>query len=427
MNYLYRTLFDEVKKWIDRKEIIAIKGPRQSGKTTLLKMLSAWLETDKGIAKENIIYLSFEDRELLDDFTLNPMEFIGSRIIGKDRHYFLIDEAQYCGDLGQKLKLVYDTYESTKFIITGSSSLELTAQTGKFLVGRLFEFELMPLSFYEFLLAKDRRLATQFQKENKKIIRLIEGAPAFKPKSRDIFVKELLRYFDEFIAFGGYPEVVKAKNHKEKIEVLRGIVNTYIQKDVISYLHITDTIKFRKLVVLLAASDGCILNIDNIAVQISSYFKDTSKLLDILEQTYVIKLLRPYHKNLVTEIRKNPKVYFVDTGLRNYLIDNTASIEKRSDAGALAENFVLNEVGRHVKMNFWRTTAKTEVDFVASKREAVPVEVKFSHFDKSTVTKSVYGFTEAYKSKRGIMVTKDFWGEKRFHAAKISFVPICYF
>jgi len=318
-------------------------------------------------------------------------------------------------------------HENVKIIVTGSSSLELTAQTGKFLVGRLFEFELMPLGFYEFLLAKDEGLAAQFLKENRKVIKLVQGSSAFKPKSNDVFIKELLRHLDEFMVFGGYPEVVKAKSHEEKAMVLKGIVNTYIEKDVISYLHITDTIKFRKLIVLLAASNGGMLKVDNVAAQISSYFKDTDKLLDVLEQTYIVSLLKPYHKNLVTEIRKNPKVYFVDMGLRNYLIDNMAPVEKRADAGILAENFVLNELGCHAKMNFWRTTAKTEVDFIANKKGVVPIEIKFSHFDKTVATKSLYGFAEAYHPKHEVVATKDFWGEKKTGTTKISFIPICYF
>ncbi len=426
MKYLYRTLFDEVIKWVGRREILAIKGPRQSGKTTLLEMLVEWLEDVKHIAKKDIVYLSFENREVLDNFSSDPLEFVKSYLREGTKCYFLIDEAQYCDDLGQKLKLVYDTYKSTKFIVTGSSSLELTSQTGKFLVGRMLEFELMPMSFYEFLMARDERLAGIFYGSSLKIRKLIEGSGDFKHKRSDIFIKELLRLLDEFIVFGGYPEVVKAKSVEEKATVLRGIVNTYIEKDIVSYLHITDTIKFRQFVVSLAASNGAMINFSELSGQIGSYFKETERLFNILQQTYVINAIRPYHKSLRTELRKNPKVYFVDTGLRNYLVDNLGDLNKRPDAGQLAENFVLNEIGAYSKINFWRTTAKTEIDFIAAKREPKPIEVKFSHFVKEQLTKSMYGFVGEYKPRYGMIVTKDLWGEKAIGKTKIKFVPICY-
>ncbi len=99
----------------------------------------------------------------------------------------------------------------------------------------------------------------------------------------------------------------------------------------------------------------------------NTYYKEVVRILDILQQTYVIDLLRPYHRNLVTELRKNPKVYFVDFGFKNYLINNFSDLELRVDKGALAENFVLNclksIVGDKGIIHFWRTTAKAEKDF----------------------------------------------------------------
>lgn len=426
MKYFYRTLFDEIIKWIGRREIIAIKGPRQAGKTTLLSMLREWLENEKDVGGEHITYLTFEDRELLDSFASNPKEFVERYLTDDGKHYLLIDEAQYCADLGQKLKLVYDLHENLKIIITGSSSLELTSQTGRFLVGRLLEFELMPLSFYEFLLVKDKSLAVQFMKEHIKIQRLFQKGAGFATKRNDIIAKELLRRFDEFVTFGGYPAVVKASGHEEKKMVLRGIVNTYIDRDIVSYLSITDTIKFRKLLTLLAASNGGIAKADTITVQLKGYFRETERLMNVLEQTYVINQLRPYHRNLVTELRKNPKVYFVDTGMRNYLSDEFGSLETRSDSGVLAENFVLNELRPYARLNFWRTTAKTEIDFIANKPVPIPVEVKFRHFDRERIGKNIYGFVGAYKPRYGLMITKDFWGEKSAGGARIKFVPIGY-
>ncbi|RLI90303.1 MAG: hypothetical protein DRO95_06465, partial [Candidatus Altiarchaeales archaeon] len=101
MKYFERILLDEIKKWVERREIIIIKGPRQSGKTTLLEMLREWLHKKKKVRDENIIYLNFEDREVLEKFTLDPKNFIKSFIPDKrERYFILIDEAQYCQEIG---------------------------------------------------------------------------------------------------------------------------------------------------------------------------------------------------------------------------------------------------------------------------------------------------------------------------------------
>jgi len=431
MKYLQRTLFDEVKKWMTRREIIAIKGPRQSGKTTLLEMLKEWLE-EKGIGEGNIIYLSFEDREILEKFILDAKEFIGSYVEIKDeRYYVLIDEIHYCKDAGQKLKLLYDTLRNVKFVITGSSSLEITSETSKYLVGRLFSFELLPFNFHEFLMAKNDRLARVFHKKYKQVEDFIMKGKNFKVPSKDIFVKDLMKYLEEFLTFGGYPEVVKAKKEEEKRIVLKNIFNTYIDKDIVSFLQISDTIKFRKLIELLSTQIGKLVSYQRLTTTTNSYFKEMTKLLDILQQTYTIKALRPFHKNLVTELRKNPKVYFVDHGLRNYAINNFNPVDVRGDRGELAENFVLNELSSMVNedyhMNFWRTTAKAEVDFVLSRgNEVIPVEAKFETFKREKIGRSLFSFISNYSPKRALVVTRDFWGAKKVDGTLVIFVPIVY-
>ena len=135
MKYFDRKILEKLKKWIDRKEVYVIKGPRQSGKTTILKILQEWLIKEKEVSPENIIFLTFEDTEILEKFSVSPIDFVKS-FIGKKkgRFYFFIDEFQYLSKCGKKLKLLYDVFENIKFVVTGSSSLELTEETGKFLL-----------------------------------------------------------------------------------------------------------------------------------------------------------------------------------------------------------------------------------------------------------------------------------------------------
>ncbi len=426
MNYLKRNLFEEIKKWMTRKEIIAIKGPRQSGKTTLLEMIKEWLIKERNVNERNIVFISFEDRELLEKFSIDPKGMV-ERYVGEEKVYFFIDEAHYCLDLGQKLKLLYDSFKDVKFVITGSSSLELTSQTAKFLVGRMLSFELFPFSFYEYLLAKDEGLAKIYFERSRKIRDFIFYGYDFK-LGKDIFISDLMKFLGEYLIYGGYPEVVKGKSNEEKEIVLKNIYDTYIERDVVSYLQITDTIKFRKLVSMLSFNIGDMVSYENLVINCNSYYKEILRLIDVLQQTYVIKLLRPFYKNLVTELRKNPKVYFFDFGLRNYGINNFKDINMREDNGKLAEDFVFSELkDEKFSLNFWRTTAKAEVDFILSDiKRAVPIEVKFEKMKKEKLGKSFYSFLGAYKPERALIITKDFWGEMKVGKTKVKFVPIVY-
>jgi len=244
-------------------------------------------------------------------------------------------------------------------------------------------------------------------------------------------VQELLVKFGEYVSYGGYPEVIKAESDNEKVMVIKNIFNTYLEKDIISYLHITDTVKFRKLVSVLSSIIGGLVSYDKLAESCGSYFKEITGLLDVLEQTYVVKFLRPFHRNMVTELRKSPKVYFQDCGMRNYAISNFNRLDIREDAGKLAENFVLNEISSYSEdrfINFWRTTAKAEVDIILSSGERiVPIEVKFEGMKRGKLTRSLTSFIVTYKPDHAIVATKDFWGERMIGKTKVKFIPIVYF
>lgn len=427
MKILERKLFKELIKWVPRREILAIKGPRQSGKTTLLQMLQQWLIEEQQVPSEHIIFLTFEDRELLESFRHNPKQFILRYAFDhKQQYYVFIDEAQYCQEIGQNLKLLYDAYTHIKFIITGSSSLELVNHTGKYLVGRMFSFELLPFSFGEFLLSQDEGLASLYHEQNKKIREYLSFGHSLSIPKNDISTQQLFPLFEQYLLYGGYPEVIKASRDEERIIVLKNIYNTYIEKDILAFLQITDIVKFRKLVSLLSFILGGLLSYEKLTNECKTYYKDIVYLLDVLEQTYIIKRVRPFHQNLVTELRKNPKLYFYDLGLRNYAIQAFNAIHLRDDIGRLAENFVLSQLAEdNLNIFFWRTTLKAEVDFVLELGQTfLPVEVKFEAMPKPRLTRSFHSFLNHYQPERALIVTKDVWGKQYIGKTEVLFVPI---
>lgn len=419
-----RDLENSLLRWIDRREAYAIKGPRQSGKTTLLKVLQGSLK-EKGV---NTVFLNFEDPDVLEAFEVDARRYVESFMTEGGRNCFLMDEYHYVKDPGKKLKLLYDTFEDVKFIVTGSSSLELSGAMARFLVGRVFFFELLPFSFHEYLAAHDPRLARIYEDRNRIIREFLSGGET--GIDEDIFVRELAPHFERYVVFGGYPAVIKAEDSETRRMILKNIYDTYISRDVVEFLKITDAMKYRQTVRVLATLMGNLINYNEIASTVQTYYRDLKRIMSVLSETYIINLVQPYYKNPITELKKMPKVYFLDPGLRNYIIDNFNALEKRTDAGALVENSVFMSMKHsfpEATINYWRTIAKAEVDFVLRMGdEIVPVEVKYQSFRAPKISKSLRSFIKSYKVKKAMVITKDSWGKARINDAEIVLAPACY-
>ncbi|MBU4360744.1 ATP-binding protein [Patescibacteria group bacterium] len=416
--YIYRDLEDKIQKFLKRKESLAIIGPRQAGKTTFLKHLECELEKQKKTVK----FITFEKKVDLHLFQ-DSIEDFKDLIIKYD--YVIIDEFQYADNGGQKLKYLFDTTK-IKFIVSGSSSLELTFQTGKYMVGRIFNFELWPFSFREFLSIKDKELFNLLNKRFKK-----ESLLNFKIKQG--FGKEinqrLSKYLEEYMAYGGYPAVVLAKTKIEKQKVLESIVENYYLKDVASLLKLATEDELLKLQKVLATQISNLINYKELSNVCGLVYKDLLKHLNILEKTYVIKLLKPFFTNKRTELVKNPKAYYIDLGLRNWLLNDFRNLENRNDMGMLAENYALNMMQKNdlaKEIKYWRTKSQAEVDFVLEKNQMIyPIEIKYS--SSNVIGKSLYSFIHKFSCKKAIILTKDYLGEQTKHGCKFQFIPLSYF
>lgn len=426
-----RELFSKLINWLDQKEIFIILGPRQSGKTTLLQMIADYLKEKQKVARDRIFYFSFEDPQLRLEFSQNPKEFIETKIDQKEPSFFFFDEYHWIEEGGQKLKLLYDSYPLIKFFVTGSSSLELTFKTGKYLVGRAFYFHLYPLSFLEFVRFKESQVFSAYYKRHQNLEEFLREGKDFKIEA-SIYEKRLSKLFEEYALFGGYPEVVKKETTDLKLEVLKNIVSTYLERDIRSLLLIADLDSYQTLLKILAAQTGQILNYQQLSASAGLYFKLLKKYLKILEETFVLKPIKPFHHNLSTELKKNPKIYFLDSGLRNFLISNFASLLKRPDKGFLVESVVFANLNLALesmdRLNFWRTKGGAEIDFILNRRERiVPLEVKFVPLVKPRLSPGFYRFLEAYKPKKGLVLTNG-GGQQELKVgkSKIIFLPVWY-
>ncbi|MFH0955966.1 MAG: ATP-binding protein [Candidatus Falkowbacteria bacterium] len=414
--YIKRQLGAQIEPFLAKKEAISIIGPRQAGKTTFIQNLAKRFE-QKG---KRIKFITFEKKADLDLFNNNIEDF---KKIVQQYEVVFIDEFQYSRDGGQKLKYLYDTTK-IKFIISGSSSLELTFQTGKYLVGRLIEFSLMPFSFREFLSAKDREMFV--------ILENISSADIFSFNLKDVLGREinsrLAARLEEYLVFGGYPAVVLSTGAEEKKKVLEGIYDKYLLKDIKDLLRLATDNELDRLGKFLAGQIGNIIKYQELVGACGLNYKELKKHLNILCKTYIISLVAPFFTNKRTELVKNPKVYFNDMGLRNYSLVDWRAAGIRNDIGALAENygFILlkNIFSRGVK--YWRTKAKAEVDFIIEKEQTVyPVEIKY--ISKRLIGKSLYSFIEKFNPPVALILTKDYLGEEKINKTTVKFIPLAYF
>jgi len=401
--YINREIFDKIAAHLDKPEITLLTGSRQVGKTVLLEQLKSYLISEKKILSENVLWYNLD---LIQDWEIFQsqsafIEFLRGRSKQK-KIYVFIDEAQKVPEAARFFKGVYDSKLNAKLVLTGSSSLEIKAKLKETLAGRKRIFHIPSFSFYEFLSAKDKFLAEYLKNED---------------SIGEIDQKKLNLYYEEYLIFGGYPRVVLSESQEEKIAILREIFSSYVEKDVVGFLEVKNKTAFNRMIKLLAAQIGQLVNIGELALHLGIDRHTVERYILALEETFVIKKITPYFVNPRQEIIKAAKVYFLDSGMGNLSLENFQSFPGRSDKGSLLENGVCSDLlnlceNRSARLHFWRTKQKTEVDFVIEKgRELLPIEVK-SLLGKAIVLPPLKLFIEKFSPQKAVVVNLSF-GDKR--------------
>lgn len=398
---LPRKILAKLIPFLAEKEILLLYGMRQTGKTSLLYLLGNYLVEKMRINPKQIVYFdlenisSFEKLESLnnyDDFlSVLKKDF---QVNTKGKAYVLIDEIQHLSNPASFLKYLYDHYGGlVKFIITGSSSLEIKKKFTDALTGRVYRFEVLPLSFEEFC----------------------------------VFAKTESSFssFEQFILYGGFPAVALKKELSVAVKLLGEIYSLYIKRDIKDLGAIEDVLSFNKLVTVLASQTGGLVSENNLAGSVGIARATIKNYLFLLENTFVITLLPPFFTNPKKEITKRPKVYLIDNGIRNAIIDNFSSLGKRSDSGQLAENAIFSELKKETgeRIRFWRSEKKQEVDFVLEKEGLIPLEVKYQIFKKPQIPESLAFFLKKYQTEKAFVLTKDFRQDIFLGKTKVFFRP----
>ncbi len=347
-----RLIYQSLSEHAPKKQVTVITGMRRVGKSTAVKYLLEQIE------HSNKIYLDCERVEvrvllnrpnyesIVEELQLMGVDFSQPCIIA-------LDEIQLVENLPSLIKYIYDTYH-VKFIVTGSSSYYMKNHFSESLAGRKRIFEMYPLSFNEFL---------QFKKT--------PVGPLEKSKWQ-LYNKSLYsRYaelYEEYIRFGGFPEVVLEENKADKMELLNDIINSHIELDIKLLSDYLVSEGLYKLVKLLAARTGNKVDHTKLSSLTGISRQKIAAYIQLLEYTYLIYLVTPFTKNIDNEISHQPKLYFSDTGILNTLAGDKLS------SGQLFENAIAAQLKPQGEVNYYQKKTGQEIDFILNGEIAIEVK-----------------------------------------------------
>ncbi len=363
-----RAIKDRIQAKIGSGKAIIILGPRQVGKTTLIKDI---------LDKKAFLFLDGDDPTVRNLLT-NPNTEQLKSIIGSNKIVF-IDEAQRIENIGITLKIITDQFKNVQLIVSGSSAFEINNKINEPLTGRKWEYKLFPISWKE-----------------------LEDNIGFVKAEQQLELR---------IIYGMYPDVISSIGNEA--EVLKQLTDSYLYKDILAFSGIRKPEILEKLLQALALQIGSEVSYNELSQLIGIDKNTVNNYIDILEKAFVIFKLKSFSRNLRNEIKTNQKIYFYDTGIRNMVIGNLNQLDLRPDKGVLWENFLIverlkknNYEGNLAKSFFWRTVQQQEIDYVEEKAGKITgYEIKWNAKAK---VKIPVVFKETYSTEVEVLTRENF-------------------
>jgi len=347
--YKERLIYSDLKNHLSKKHITIITGLRRTGKTTLIKKL---LEDSGSNNKAYFDLERIDNRELFSEKNYeNIILTLKSRGLDFENKIIIaIDEVQLFPGIASVIKYLYDNYP-IKFIITGSSSYYIKNLFSESLAGRKKVFELFTLSFREFLTFKDINYKASFMLDKKFISAEYE---------------RLKNYYEEFIVYGSFPEVVLSKDNSEKKDIVNDILSSYLNVDIKNISDIRDQKNLHNLLKMLAKRAGTRLDYSKLSSLTGISRPSVYNYLDLLENTFVVTRIPVIAKNPDREIVKAPKIFINDNGLLNRLAEVSSGVQ--------FENAVFNQLKFYGKLQYYSLKTGKEIDFIIDEKTAVEVK-----------------------------------------------------
>ncbi len=388
-----RKLLKDVQQWINKKTIVVVTGMRRVGKTTLFRMLYDKIKTTNKVFLdlENPLIQKVFQEENYDNITANLQQF-GINV--KKKTYLFLDEIQTMPSIIPAIKYLFD-HHPIQFFLTGSSSFYLKNLFPESLAGRKILFELYPLDFEEFLAFKGVQKVFY---------------SSFKEKDElknEIGYQKVIKFYEEYLEFGGFPQVVLAETKEEKKKWLEDIFKSYFEHEVRTLADIKEIRVLRDVILLLMQRTGTKLNINNLSEEIGVSRPTLYSYLSFLEATYFINMLSPFSRNVGQEVSGAKKVYFCDTGILNAFA--------RVSSGAILENALFQAVHKNAHLSYYERRSGGEIDFIVDKKIALEVKETGTPTDLSKLKqlsldlklKECYVITKKFKKEKGFICACD--------------------
>lgn len=388
LGYRARELREEMDRFMDQPQILALTGLRRVGKTTLLHKLAE--DALDRLEATRVLYFSFDEHrqgDLRD--VVRAYEETTGEDLREGEFLVLLDEIQKLEDWQDQLKTLYDVHKGrVKFVVSGSESLFIRAGSRETLAGRLFEFQLQPLSFREYLRFED-----------------VDHEPV------GVHGRELARHFDRFVRTQGFPELVGVDDRAVARKYLReSLVDRIVFRDLPTLTGIQHIEVLESVLNILMDEPGQIVQINNLAGDLDVSRKTLSNYLTYMEQSFLLRKLYNFSRGRRKVERKLRKFY--PTIL-------SADLVYRDDDLARSRAFEATIVHQLQAEFFWRDPYQHEVDVVLGDEEPVPVEVKWGRVD----TDGLERFMERFGVDRGIVVTRDVEETREVDAGTVELVP----
>ncbi len=383
--YFQRDLEKNLGPWLDKREGVLIYGARQVGKSTLLKKI-----VDRYLDAR---YLSFDDPNVYAQALENPQGFLLQ--VSRGTKAIFIDEFQKVPEITLAVKYLYDSQPNfPKIFMSGSISDSLIAG-GDSMVGRVMRFPLYSLSFGEYLNARGVMVDPSKRLEQTAMLR---------------------GEFDRYLQNGGYPATVyeDSQNLPVFFENLR---RGFLEKDLLGRLRIGQIDNLAKLLVILAKRVGSPISYNNLSNELGLETKTIKNLLNILEYSYWIEIVRPLSK-YGGEFKNKFKVYFLDTGLHNFLAAG-------AEIGSRLENCIFGSLKRNsFNPGFWHTYAGGEVDFIIEENgKTTAVEVKSGKMTQNKLPISLRNYISKYHPERAFVINKNHFSEEKIDGTRVYWLP----
>lgn len=412
-----RPVINRLISYLDLERIVILKGPRRTGKTTLMYQMIKRLIND-GVDPKRILFLSFDDieaRETIEDIIQAYEQICRAPVSASEKgiFYFIFDEIHFWENWQFYLKKYFDKKYPIKFMAT-SSAATLARKDGESLMGRTVEELILPFDFFEYV---------SYRHYSKPIIEAIESlrnryslAGREMPDITEVlpYKKEILIAFREYLEKGGFPHILSVNEPIIWKRLLRDdIVGKAIYRDLVRLYEIRKPQILEKMLLYLADITGQLLNLSNLSNSMRISREYTERYLEYLKQAYLVTTIKRFAPSMEKRLRSGEKAYLIDSGLLTSLGIND---EARAIEALLCRHLMSDEI------YYWRDGF--EVDFVIKRRkEITPVEVKFREKPRLKDLKGVLQFAERYKSSLAKVVTKNDLKEETINGVSLHLIP----